>query len=114
MTRHVSQHARGTLVRPVRGDSFVQGFGLRPNLSAASRPRARNSQDLVCHERVALAQRLLRTLGGYYDDQALCFGLIPDATPEEVLMAYGGDPTGPTAVWATTKASTCGPGRMSS
>lgn len=50
-------------------------------------------------ERVDLAQRLLRTLGGYYDDQAFCFSLIPDAAPEEVLMAYGGDPTDPTAVW---------------
>lgn len=50
-------------------------------------------------ERVALAERVLRTLGRYYDEQAFCFALIPDATPEEVLVAYGGDPTDPTAFW---------------
>lgn len=50
-------------------------------------------------ERVALAERVLRTLGRYYDEHAFCFAVIPDVTPEEVLVAYGGDPTDPTAIW---------------
>ncbi|MEO6999205.1 MAG: DUF6461 domain-containing protein [Terracoccus sp.] len=41
-------------------------------------------------ERVALASRLLRTLGPFYSPEAFCFALVPDATLDEVLAAYGG------------------------
>lgn len=51
-------------------------------------------------EKVALADRLLRTVGGFYTSDAFCFALVPDATVEEVLAAYGGgDAAQKSATW---------------